>query len=116
MTMSDSICLCAMTGLALMWPAFGHKAARGASLGLLSMEERAALAGGGLEDDSHSGPGHRSPRLVPVKVGAARSFSNGSDMNTWPFYAGRKVSPSGAKGLLSRGQTLQDVTVPHDYS
>ena len=45
-----------------------EKAVRGASLGLLSMEERATLAGGGLEFKSIPGPRHRSPRLVPVEV------------------------------------------------
>ena len=48
--------------------AIREKAVRGASLGLLSMEERAVLAGGGLEFKSVPGRGHRSPRLVSVEV------------------------------------------------
>jgi signal transduction histidine kinase len=42
-------------------------ALRGASLGLLSMEERAALAGGGLEIDSIPGEGTRVHAWFPVK-------------------------------------------------
>ena len=57
-----------------------EQAVRGDSLGLLSMEERATLAGGGLEP-CHPGPRHRSPRLVPLKVGTARSPDR-SYMNT----------------------------------
>ena len=47
-----------------------EKAVRGASLGLLSMEERAALAGGGLEFKSSSRPRHGSPRVVSVEMAA----------------------------------------------
>jgi signal transduction histidine kinase len=50
-----------------------EQAVRGASLGLLSMEERATLAGGGLEH-MHSGPGHRKSTRGSAKVGASRSL------------------------------------------
>lgn len=43
------------------------EAVRGASLGLLSMEERAALAGGGLEFISHPGDGAEVHAWFPLK-------------------------------------------------
>ena len=51
----------------LMWPAVREKAVRGASLGLLSMEERAALAGGGLEFMSTPGQGTEVHAWFPLK-------------------------------------------------
>ena len=48
--------------------ALREQAVLGASLGLLSMEERATLSDGGLEYKSTPEQGHRSPRLVPVEV------------------------------------------------
>ena len=53
--------------------ALREEAVHGASLGLLSMEERATLADGGLES-SPPRPGHRSPRLVSVKVAHPNSL------------------------------------------
>ena len=44
-----------------------EKAVRGASLGLLSMEERAALAGGGLEFKSAPGHGTEVHAWFPLK-------------------------------------------------
>ena len=44
-----------------------EKAVRGASLGLLSMEERAALAGGGLEFKSVPGQGTEVHAWFPLK-------------------------------------------------
>jgi signal transduction histidine kinase len=44
-----------------------EKAVRGASLGLLSMEERAALAGGGLEFNSIPGRGTEVHAWFPLK-------------------------------------------------
>jgi len=44
-----------------------EKAVRGASLGLLSMEERATLAGGGLEYDSTRGRGTEVHAWFPLK-------------------------------------------------
>ena len=44
-----------------------EKAVRGASLGLLSMEERAALAGGGLEFTSIPGQGTEVHAWFPLK-------------------------------------------------
>ena len=44
-----------------------EKAVRGASLGLLSMEERATLAGGGLEFISTPGKGTEVHALFPLK-------------------------------------------------
>ncbi len=44
-----------------------EKAVRGASLGLLSMEERAALAGGGLEFNSVPGRGTEVHAWFPLK-------------------------------------------------
>jgi signal transduction histidine kinase len=44
-----------------------EKAVRGASLGLLSMEERAALAGGGLEFTSAPGSGTEVHAWFPLK-------------------------------------------------
>ena len=60
--------------------AIREKAARGASLGLLSMEERAVMTGGGLEFTSHSQAGHRSPRVVSVEM-ADPAVRIGSTMN-----------------------------------
>lgn len=47
--------------------ALRDRAMRGASLGLLSMEERAALAGGGIEYQSHSGRGTEIHAWFPLK-------------------------------------------------
>jgi signal transduction histidine kinase len=47
--------------------AIRDKAVRGASLGLLSMEERAALAGGGLEFKSSPGQGTEVHAWFPLK-------------------------------------------------
>jgi len=44
-----------------------ERAVRGASLGLLSMEERATLAGGGLEYDSTPGRGTEVHAWFPLK-------------------------------------------------
>jgi two-component system, NarL family, sensor histidine kinase NreB len=44
-----------------------EKAVRGSSLGLLSMEERAALAGGGLEFKSAPGRGTEVHAWFPLK-------------------------------------------------
>jgi signal transduction histidine kinase len=44
-----------------------EQAVRGASLGLLSMEERASLAGGGLEYDSTPGQGTEVHAWFPLK-------------------------------------------------
>jgi len=44
-----------------------NKAVRGASLGLLSMEERATLAGGGLEFISSPGRGTEIRAWFPLK-------------------------------------------------
>jgi signal transduction histidine kinase len=44
-----------------------EQAVRGASLGLLSMEERATLAGGGLECDSIPGQGTEVHAWFPLK-------------------------------------------------
>jgi signal transduction histidine kinase len=44
-----------------------ERAVRGASLGLLSMEERAELAGGGLEYDSTPGRGTEVHAWFPLK-------------------------------------------------
>jgi signal transduction histidine kinase len=44
-----------------------EQAVRGASLGLLSMEERAALAGGGLEFKSTPGQGTEVHAWFPLK-------------------------------------------------
>ena len=44
-----------------------EQAVRGASLGLLSMEERAALAGGGLEFKSNPGQGTEVHAWFPLK-------------------------------------------------
>ena len=51
----------------LMWPAVREQAVRGASLGLLSMEERATLAGGGLEFNSAPGQGTEVHAWFPLK-------------------------------------------------
>jgi signal transduction histidine kinase len=48
-------------------PSVRERAVRGASLGLLSMEERAALAGGGLEYDSTPGRGTEVRAWFPLK-------------------------------------------------
>ena len=44
-----------------------EQAVRGTSLGLLSMEERASLAGGGLEFDSTPGQGTEVHAWFPLK-------------------------------------------------
>ena len=61
-------------------------AVRGASLGLLSMEERTALAGGGFETHYGFGTGHGSPCLVSVKMagGTGLDGSGGGQMNSAP--------------------------------
>jgi signal transduction histidine kinase len=48
-------------------PSVREQAVRGASLGLLSMEERAVLAGGGLEYDSTPGNGTEVHAWFPLK-------------------------------------------------
>jgi signal transduction histidine kinase len=48
-------------------PALRQQAVRGASLGLLSMEERASLAGGGLEFISAKGKGTEVHAWFPLK-------------------------------------------------
>lgn len=52
-----------------------EKAMRGASLGLLSMEERAALAGGGLDFTSNPGQGTEVHAWFPLKWQASPSAS-----------------------------------------
>ena len=51
--------------------------ARGASLGLLSMEERAALAGGGLEFKSAPGEGTNVQAWFPLKWQTPAANSEG---------------------------------------
>ena len=53
--------------------ALRDQAVRGASLGLLSMEERASLAGGGLELISAPGEGTEVRAWFPLKWRAAGS-------------------------------------------
>jgi signal transduction histidine kinase len=55
-----------------------EQAVRGASLGLLSMEERAALAGGGFEVDSSPGHGTEVRAWFPLK---SRSTAAISELN-----------------------------------
>lgn len=54
-------------GIGFEVPAVREKAVRGASLGLLSMEERAALAGGGLEFTSRNQQGTEVHAWFPLK-------------------------------------------------
>jgi len=54
-------------GLGFDVGAIREQALRGASLGLLSMEERAALAGGGLELKSTPGKGTEVHAWFPLK-------------------------------------------------
>ena len=54
-------------GIGFEVAAVREKAVRGASLGLLSMEERAALAGGGLEFNSVSGRGTEVHAWFPLR-------------------------------------------------
>ena len=56
-----------MTAIGFEVAAVREKAVRGASLGLLSMEERAALAGGGLEFKSIPGQGTEVHAWFPLK-------------------------------------------------
>ena len=52
-----------------------EQAVRGASLGVLSMEERVALAGGGLEFKSNPGEGTEVHAWFPLKWQTSRSWS-----------------------------------------
>jgi two-component system sensor histidine kinase UhpB len=54
-------------GVGFVVDASQAKAAGGASLGLLSMEERAVLAGGGLEIKSRPGQGTEVRAWLPLK-------------------------------------------------
>jgi len=56
-----------------------EQAVRGASLGLLSMEERAALAGGGLEFKSAPGQGTEVHAWFPLKWRDEREGEQGND-------------------------------------
>lgn len=55
------------------------KAVRGASLGLLSMEERASLAGGGLELNSRPGCGTEVHAWFPLRAASAGNLSADDD-------------------------------------
>jgi signal transduction histidine kinase len=54
--------------------AMREEAIRGASLGLLSMEERAALAGGGLEYNSEPGHGTEVHAWFPARLPSSKAF------------------------------------------
>jgi signal transduction histidine kinase len=54
-------------GIGFNVSALREEAVRGASLGLLSMEERAALAGGGLKFNSAPGQGTEVLAWFPLK-------------------------------------------------
>jgi signal transduction histidine kinase len=59
-----------------------QEAVRGASLGLLSMEERASLAGGGLELNSVPGEGTEVHAWFPLKSDPALTWSSGDESGT----------------------------------
>ena len=73
-------------------------AVRGASLGLLSMEERATLAGGGLAIPRRSGPGQRGPCLVSLEVGAARRLARRAMNASSRFETHHQTDPRPAGG------------------
>lgn len=56
-----------------------EEAVRGASLGLLSMEERTALAGGGLEYESKPGQGTEVHAWFPTRLPIPKAFSEADE-------------------------------------
>ena len=63
-------------GIGFDVPTVWQEAVRGATLGLLSMEERAALAGGGLEFKSVPGKGTEVHVWFPLKWQTSLAESN----------------------------------------
>jgi len=57
-----------------------EQAVRGASLGLLSMEERAALAGGGLEFKSAPGQGTEVHAWFPTRLPIPKAFTEADEV------------------------------------